>query len=239
MENVVFRTLLGITLAACFILLPPAVFAVEPVRHMGVYVLPYYEAAPSPEDRPRVSVGDAYDELLSSTRAEDIIAVRDLILREPQLVSPTTLMVLAIRLYDVGLRDDSVFWFYVAKDRYITAEDVLDMRDPGLAQVAQAIRSFASLAGPIFNGYAFCDLDKQSALRMKALDWVIANPYQAVFLPHLPARPGDRTALLERAVESLRQAAQKEDAHLSQPDVRAEFAEQRRRRNVDRLYCWQ
>ena len=29
-----------------------------------------------------------------------------------------TMMVLAIRLYDVGLRDDAVFWFYAAKDRY-------------------------------------------------------------------------------------------------------------------------
>ena len=36
-----------------------------------------------------------------------------------------TLMVLAIRLYDVGgCRDDAVFWFYAAENRYLTLEDV-------------------------------------------------------------------------------------------------------------------
>ena len=47
-----------------------------------------------------------------------------------------TMMVLAIRLYDVGLRDDAVFWFYVARARYITLEDVLDVsaREPCVGQ---------------------------------------------------------------------------------------------------------
>jgi hypothetical protein len=34
-----------------------------------------------------------------------------------------TMMVLAIRLYDAGLRDDAVFWFYVAKDRLAWIEE--------------------------------------------------------------------------------------------------------------------
>ena len=45
-----------------------------------------------------------------------------------------TMMVLAIRLYDVGLRDDAVFWFYVAKDRTIVLSDVLNVKTPQLAQ---------------------------------------------------------------------------------------------------------
>ena len=36
-------------------------------------------------------------------------------------------MVLAIRFYDVGLRDDAVFWFYAAKDRYLTLDEVVDV----------------------------------------------------------------------------------------------------------------
>ena len=36
-------------------------------------------------------------------------------------LTPMTIMVLAIRLYDVGLRDDAVFWFYAAKNRFATA----------------------------------------------------------------------------------------------------------------------
>ena len=44
-----------------------------------------------------------------------------------------TMMVLSIRLYDVGLRDDAVFWFYVAKDRYIVLSEVLNVKAPQLA----------------------------------------------------------------------------------------------------------
>ena len=49
---------------------------------------------------------------------------------KPKLVTPMTMMVLAIRFYDVGLRDDAVFWFYVAKDRYIVMSEVLDVKTP-------------------------------------------------------------------------------------------------------------
>lgn len=37
--------------------------------------------------------------------------MRDLILVKPKTVTPMGKMVLAIRLYDVGLRDDAVFCF--------------------------------------------------------------------------------------------------------------------------------
>lgn len=38
------------------------------------------------------------------------------------------MMVLAIRLYDVGLRDEAVFWFYAAKERYIVMSEVLNVK---------------------------------------------------------------------------------------------------------------
>ena len=38
-----------------------------------------------------------------------------MIVAKPQVVTPMTMMVLAIRLYDVGLRDDAVFWFYASR----------------------------------------------------------------------------------------------------------------------------
>jgi len=88
----------------------------EPVRHVGIYVQPYYEAARTPGGTPRVAVGRSFDGLASNSR-EDIVAIRDSIIRDPKRLTPMTMMVLAIRLYDVGLRDDSVFWFYAAKDR--------------------------------------------------------------------------------------------------------------------------
>ena len=87
-----------------------------------------------------------------------------------------TLMVLAIRLYDVGLRDDAVFWFYAAKNRYFTLAGVADVRTPQLAQVEDAVRNFAVLAGPVINGYAFCDVANQQKQQAKALQWVTDHP---------------------------------------------------------------
>src|SRR5262249_38532201 len=130
--------------------------AAEPVRQIGIYVEPFYRSPETPGGKPRVAVGEQFDRLLSANRREDILAARDLIIAAPKLVTPMTMMVLSIRLYDVGLRDDAVFWFYVAKDRYLVMSEVLDVQF--LGQAADAVRSFATLAGPIINGYAFCDL---------------------------------------------------------------------------------
>jgi hypothetical protein len=54
----------------------PAI-AAEPIRQVGVYVQPFYEAAREPGGKPRVSVGKQYNDLLSSNRREDILAARD------------------------------------------------------------------------------------------------------------------------------------------------------------------
>ena len=143
-------------------------FAAEPVRRIAVYVQPYYEAAQTPDGKPRVAVGQAYDGLLSSNRKEDILAAKEHIESDPRVVTPMTMMVLAIRLYDVGLRDDAVSWFYAAKARYTTLEDVIDIRMSGLIAPGEAVKSFAVLAGPFINGYAFCDHAKQHAASCSA-----------------------------------------------------------------------
>ena len=104
-------------------------------------MLPYYQSARSPEEAPRVAVARKYDAQLASTRAEDIAAVSDMVKAEPALITPVTLMVLAVRLYDVGMRDEAVFWFYVAKDRFITLAEVLDLQHPALAPRRARVRA--------------------------------------------------------------------------------------------------
>jgi len=37
----------------------------EPVRHIGIYVHPFYEAARTPDGRPQVAVGKQYNDLLA------------------------------------------------------------------------------------------------------------------------------------------------------------------------------
>lgn len=65
----------------------PAV-AAEPVRHIGIHVQPFYEAALTPDGRPQVSIGKQYNALLGSNRREDIIAARDLITARSGVVTP-------------------------------------------------------------------------------------------------------------------------------------------------------
>ena len=112
----------------------------EPVTRIDVYVTPYFAAAEKPDGKPTVAVGETFfNALLASNRREDIVAARDLVEQQPDNVTPMTMMVLAIRLYDVALRDDAVFWFYAAKGRYITLASVIDVGAAGLAEVDAAM----------------------------------------------------------------------------------------------------
>ena len=210
--------------------------AAEPVRHIGIYVQPFYAAAETPTGKPHVAVGDPFDALLASNSPEDVLRARDLIVQDPKLITPMTMMVLAIRLYDVGLRDDAVFWFYVAKDRFAVMSEVLEMEP--LAGAADAVGSFATLAGPIINGYAFCDLANQAGLHTKAVDWVEKNPYQVMFMERFAALPGDRNESVKRAVANARERATKERAYLADTKNAAALNAVRKADDADARFCW-
>jgi hypothetical protein len=205
----------------------------DPEKHIGIFVMPYYDAAATPTGRPMVSLAGPFDELLASSDVRDIIAVGNMIRAEPDRVTPETLMVLAIRLYDLGLRDDAVFWFYVAKDRFTTAMRVLDIDIRGHGMTA-----FNTLAGPFINGYAFCDIENQRKLRREALDWVEQAPYHALFIPDLPARAGDRRENLRLAIAELRDAVDEEWRYFEDPDHAAEFARIRAENRAAERFCW-
>jgi hypothetical protein len=224
-------------IAAC--LLPVAAQAVEPVKRIDIEVQPYYRAARSAAERPQVAVGASISGPLSSTKREDIVAARDTIVADPKMMTPMTLMVLAIRLYDVGLRDDAVFWFYAAKDRYITLSDVIDVEKSGLGQADAAVRAFSTLAGPVINSYAFCDLAKQKAIRLKALAWVEQNPYGAIFMDRFVAKPGDRAENLKRALQEARLRVEKEQAYFDDAGNREAFYAKRKANNVEAQFCWE
>ncbi|MGC3997156.1 MAG: hypothetical protein QM767_06395 [Anaeromyxobacter sp.] len=98
----------------------------EAARTVEIYVTPYYTSASKPGGPPdEVNVWGVVDGALASTRPEDILAARDLIASRPQNVSPMTLTVLGIRLYDIGQRDEAAFWYYAARERFRVAEAVL------------------------------------------------------------------------------------------------------------------
>jgi hypothetical protein len=224
--------------AAAIVLFSYCAFAAEPVRHIGIYVEPFYRAAARPDGQPQVSVGKQYNALLASNRREDILAARDLIVARPNLVTPMTMMVLAIRFYDVGLRDDAVFWFYVAKERFIVMAGVLDVKSKLLAEATAATGAFATLAGPVINGYAFCDLARQKELHAKAVDWVEAHPYEVMFMAKAPALPGDRAENHKRALAKAREDDAKARAYFEDPKTVEAFYATRKRNEADVKFCW-
>ena len=225
----------GFLAALC--LMPGAAIAAEPVKRVAVYVEPFYNSGATGQT-PKVAVGKAFDAQLASGKREDLLAVRDAIVAKPGTVTPMTMMVLAIRFYDAGLRDDAVFWFYAAKDRFITLSEVAVPNAPQLAQAEDAVKNFATLAGPIINGYAFCDLAKQKDIRQKALAWVEANPYEVAFMTQLPARGADRKALLAAAVGNAKANAAKERAYFDDPKTVETYYATRKKNEADVKYCW-
>jgi hypothetical protein len=73
--------------------------------------------------------------------------------------------VAAIRLYDLGFRKESIYWFYSAQYRGRLFASLIDrdkmgsMGDPGF-ELFQAQNAFQQLVGPYVNGYAFGDIDQ-------------------------------------------------------------------------------
>ena len=228
----------AVLMAAAAMLATSVAHAADAVKRVAIYVLPYYESARDAGGAPTIAVAKAYDRMLASPRADDVARARDAIAKNHARLTPMTLMVLAIRLYDVGLRDDAVFWFYAAKNRYFTLAGVADVRAPQLAQVEDAVRNFAVLAGPVINGYAFCDIANQQRQQAKALQWVADHPYQALFMKQVPALPGDRKANLAKALAELKANIAKESEYLANPANVAQLKEQRANNGADQKFCW-
>lgn len=210
----------------------------EPVRQLGVYVLPYYAAGASFAEAPKVAVDPAWNAMLASTDAAVIRKARDAIAAHPDLIRPETLMVLAIRLYDTGQRDDAVFWYYAGRDRFLTMEAVLDMRSLRLARQAEAVDSFVGALGQVIDGYALCDLDRHQQSEDRAIAWVAAHPYKPLGYEDLPAQTEDRNAALTLAVTKLREASAQNAQLMARPETRAQLAEGRKKSQADAMYCW-
>lgn len=211
--------------------------AAEPVKRILIFVEPFYSAR-APDEAPKVGTGTPHADLLASQKREDILAARDMMVAKPEAVTPMTMMVLAIRLYDVGLRDDAVFWFYASKDRFKTLAAVAVPNAPELETAATAMRDFNVLAGAIINGYAFCNLTMQQATRTRATAWVEANPYEAVFNERLPARATNRAAALAEAIKTAKANAAKERAYFDDATNASQFAVARNKNEADAEYCW-
>lgn len=144
--------------------------ATEPRQgSMPIYVAPFYNS-----QGPQINVGN-YSKPLAEASAETILGLTERMKKDWTTLSPESMYVAAIRLYDLGKKDDAVYWFYSAQFRARLFQSVLVPESLGRIGAEgfernQAYESFNTLSGEYINGYAFGDLEKLVAVleRVKA-----------------------------------------------------------------------
>jgi hypothetical protein len=127
--------------------------------HIEVYITPYYNSK-----GPTIEVGPFSSGLAAKSEPEFLATIAKMKKSWETLNFPETYAA-AIRLYDLGYRKESIYWFYSAQYRgrlfasLIDREKMGSMGDPGF-ELFQAQNAFQQLVGPYVNGYAFGDIDQ-------------------------------------------------------------------------------
>lgn len=127
--------------------------------HIDVYITPFYNSK-----GPTIDVGPFSSGLAAKNEPEFVATIAKMKKSWNTLNFPET-YVAAIRLYDLGFRKESIYWFYSAQYRGRLLASLID-RDkmgsigaPGF-ELFQAQNAFQQLVGPYINGYAFGDIDE-------------------------------------------------------------------------------
>jgi len=127
--------------------------------HIEVYVTPFYNSK-----GPVIEVGPFSNGLAAKSESEFVATIAKMKQSWDTLNFPEV-YVAAIRLYDLGFRKESIYWFYSAQYRGRLFATLLDrdkmgsIGDPGF-ELFQAQNAFQQLVGPYINGYAFGDIDQ-------------------------------------------------------------------------------
>lgn len=127
--------------------------------HIEVYVTPYYNSK-----GPEINVGP-FSKGLAAKNESDFVATISKMKQSWDTLNFPEVYIAAIRLYDLGFRKESIYWFYSAQYRGRLFATLIDqgkmgsMGDPGF-ELFQAQNAFQQLVGPYINGYAFGDIDQ-------------------------------------------------------------------------------
>jgi hypothetical protein len=131
--------------------------------HIEVYVTPFYNSK-----GPTIDVGHFSSGLAAKNESEFVATIAKMKKSWDTLNFPET-YVAAIRLYELGFRKESIYWFYSAQYRGRLFASLIDrdkmgsIGDPGF-ELFQAQNAFQQLVGPYINGYAFGDIDQLVAI---------------------------------------------------------------------------
>ncbi len=130
----------------------------DPAR-IEVYITPYYNSK-----GPTIEAGPFSKGLAAKTEPEFVATINKMRQSWNELRFPEV-YVAAIRLYDLGFRNESTYWFYSAQYRgrlfasLVDREKMGSIGAPGF-ELVQAANAFQQLVGPYINGYAFGDIDR-------------------------------------------------------------------------------
>ena len=130
----------------------------DPAR-IEIYVTPYYNSK-----GPAIDVGPFSSGLAAKSEPEFVATISKM-KKSWATLNFAEVYVAAIRLYDLGFRKESIYWFYSAQYRgrlfasLIERDKMGSMGDPGF-ELFQAQNAFQQLVGPYINGYAFGDIDQ-------------------------------------------------------------------------------
>lgn len=111
----------------------------------------------------QIRVGSYSQQLRTDDLQQLTLLAEEMALQRDEL-TPEQMFVLAIRLYDLGEKDNSVYWFYEAQFRAklflqsLDADHIAGVSELS-AQLLSSYDAFTKLAGQYINGYAGCDVD--------------------------------------------------------------------------------
>lgn len=123
------------------------------------YAEPYYNYKPL-----KINIGK-YSEQLMTSDTTQLLDLANKIKADIDNVTIETLYILAVRLYDLGKKDESFYWFHTSKTR---ARIFIEMLDPnkigGIGsdafELKQLFSTFNQIVGVYINGYGFNDVEK-------------------------------------------------------------------------------
>jgi len=151
------RTLRYALLGAVWLLALAAAASDDPGR-IDAYVTPYYDSS-----GPVVNVGK-YSSGLASTNPAAFVATIRRMKQDWNALTFVELYVGAIRLYDLGYRNEATYWFYSAQYKGRQFGLMLDQKKIGgmgspAFELYHAQDAFFELAGPKINGFAYGNVD--------------------------------------------------------------------------------
>lgn len=128
------------------------------ITTMPIAVTPFYDSQGT-----QIDVGD-YSQQLGIGHLEGLSALAQEMTEQKEALTPEQMYVLAIRFYDLGDRDQALYWYYEAQFRARLFQQAIEpvqmvrVGEPAF-ELSTAYDSFQQKAGEFINGYAGCDLE--------------------------------------------------------------------------------